>query len=434
MPSKELETQAVKCFRNVTGFMGDRSSNKELSGHAEKLLKLCLNSPAELRDEVYCQVIKQTTSNPDADSTLAGWQLLAILAGAIAPSEDFKPFLLSHCAAAKDEPLAKYARYTMGRIAKMVLQGPRKEAPTFAEIEACKAAAPVLVRVYSLDGSFDMMPVTSWTTSKHLRNMVCEKRGIVHTAAFGVFEMTPDGEERALDPDERVLDVISYWGRLFEEEKTKGEDAKSKKEKKKSLGNNFYRFVFKVALYIDVPVEDAAAHHHLYVQAVYDVVSARYPCGAEDSLALAGICLQAECGDAGVAGALKDRLDRFLPAKYAGGKGVDVDAVAASLAAAHKGHRGKARAAAEKAFLDHIRDWQVYGSSFFFVEPQLNVVLPEEVFLAVNPKGVLIINPETKEVRGGSAGGERGRASGGIVLSRPGKLPQNTANRVPTPL
>ena len=41
---------------------------------------------------------------------------------------------------------------------------------------------------------------------------------------------------------------------------------------------------------------------------------------------------------------------------------------------------------------------QIYGSQFFHVEPQMNVDLPDEVFLAVNPRGILIINPETKDV------------------------------------
>jgi hypothetical protein len=29
MPGKDLETQATQCFRNVTGYMGDRQTKKE---------------------------------------------------------------------------------------------------------------------------------------------------------------------------------------------------------------------------------------------------------------------------------------------------------------------------------------------------------------------------------------------------------------------
>jgi hypothetical protein len=54
----------------------------------------------------------------------------------------------------------------------------------------------------------------------------------------------------------------------------------------------------------------------------------------------------------------------------------------------------KSAAAAE--YLRTVRSWQVYGSSFFLVERQNSADLPADVFLAVNPKGVLIINPETR--------------------------------------
>ena len=43
MPTKELESTAIQCFRNITGFMGDRNTNKEDVSHADKLLKVRRN-------------------------------------------------------------------------------------------------------------------------------------------------------------------------------------------------------------------------------------------------------------------------------------------------------------------------------------------------------------------------------------------------------
>lgn len=148
-------------------------------------------------------------------------------------------------------------------------------------------------------------------------------------------------------------------------------------------------------MYFEPPAGDLAAHHEMYVQAVYDVVSARYPCGERDCVALGALQLQAEYGDAGLAD-LKDKMGRYLPQKYAtSARAADI---CKELQRIHATHKGKTRDAAEAEYLAYVKDWQVYGSSFFFVEPQMTADLPDEVFLAVNPKGILIINPDTKEV------------------------------------
>jgi hypothetical protein len=367
MPSRDMDQQALQCFKNVCCFMGDRSSSKDETGHAEKLLKTCLTAPEELRDEVFCQIIKQTTNNPNPDSCRNGWMLLGLCGGSFSPSKELEPYLSSYCDAHREDAggVGDYATFALGRLAKTSALGPRKEVPTDMEIESAKLRFPVLVRVYHLDGTYDTMPVSSWVTPSLLKAMVCEKRGIVDGEPFGLYEMTPEGEERFLDTDERILDLVAYWQRLFEEEKSKGEDAEAKKLKKKALGGHFYRIVFKVQMYFEPQATDTAAIKEMYGQAVYDVVSARYPCGERDCIFLAALQLQAEYGDAGLSD-LQQKLARYLPAKYA--EGTRTSELANEIRKlAESNNEGKTAEEAESEYLAYVKEWQVYGSSFFFV-------------------------------------------------------------------
>lgn len=63
--SSEVSALAVQCFRWISKYMGDKPSSKDGSTNLYKLVKHVVRAPAELADEVYAQLMKQTTENPE---------------------------------------------------------------------------------------------------------------------------------------------------------------------------------------------------------------------------------------------------------------------------------------------------------------------------------------------------------------------------------
>ncbi|KAA0152090.1 hypothetical protein FNF29_04204 [Cafeteria roenbergensis] len=398
----ELWASAIQCFRNITGFMGDRSSNKQAGGHAEKLLKMLSGSAAELRDEAYMQLMKQTTNNEsDIDgSELRGWQLFTILTGSFPPSDDlleyvnwyFKEGADKHSPRASEmEPpgIHEHAEACIARLAKLRTMAPRKEVAPTMEVEATKDLLPVMVRVYFLDGTFEMLPATSLTTATDMRNMLRELLGIepVNMSGFGIFDIDSEGHERYLEPTERILDVVAYWLRLY------GDLLQRDKKRVEEFLPN--RFVFKVKQYyslVHTPKHDSAAERLLYTQAVYDVVKDRYPCLDEDCVKLGAIQRQAEAPHTPIS---LEMAPRYLKEGIC--KNPKLSDFVAELNKQLADHAGKDPVSCMREYLKEVKSWKIYGSSFFWLEPVDRGTFGDKVFAAVNPRGVMFINPDTKE-------------------------------------
>ena len=92
----DLLAEALQAHRNVTGYMGDRSSSKNKDGHRTKLIGQLLRCKQELRDEVYCQLVKQTTLNPSSECAIRGWELLLSVLATCPPSEQLAPHVGWH--------------------------------------------------------------------------------------------------------------------------------------------------------------------------------------------------------------------------------------------------------------------------------------------------------------------------------------------------
>ncbi|KAH8095501.1 hypothetical protein JL720_2804 [Aureococcus anophagefferens] len=257
----ELQAEALQTNRNVLGFMGDRKSGKDTIDHCTKIMHNMLQSPEELRNEAYCQIMKQTTENPSGESTEDG-----------------------------DVKVADVAAFCLKKVPQICKLGARRELPTPVEIES---------------------------TMRMDKAWIAGLLGVADGAPFSVFEVSTEDEERVLDADERVLDLVAYWDRLERE-------AREKKGKKSEVEE--FHFAYKVRHFFDVKDGDDAAVELIYVQAKHDV-----------------------------------------------------------------------RQEARLSYLDYVKSWKIYGSSYYFAEPKQNRDFPSEVVLAINAKGILVVDPDTKE-------------------------------------
>ncbi|KAN0135437.1 hypothetical protein V8E53_006716 [Lactarius tabidus] len=147
--SRSLHKDAVRMFRAVQKLMGDSEkgatsgSNTPRLEEARWLLGEGLAN-GELRDELYCQVMKQLTNNPNAESAFRGWQLLCVLLVTFPPSKNFEPYLhafLSQHTGITQGRIDVLAKHCLKRLSAIAKKGPRGKPPSLAEIETASDAA-----------------------------------------------------------------------------------------------------------------------------------------------------------------------------------------------------------------------------------------------------------------------------------------------------
>jgi myosin heavy subunit len=88
---KPIKNTAIKLFKNILGYMGDRKSQYP-DTLAIEICNICLQQPP-LRDEMYCQLMKQLCNNPDPESSRKGWNMMQIFLDTFAPQPEFENVL-----------------------------------------------------------------------------------------------------------------------------------------------------------------------------------------------------------------------------------------------------------------------------------------------------------------------------------------------------
>lgn len=144
---KQLRKEGVEMFKLLLQYMGDKKTKyKDVN-----LLALEVTTRAwerkGLRDEIYVQLCRQTTSNTKAKSLERGWEMIAICLAFFPPSIKFRSYLEGYLwrhveplPQNKGVPVEVFAQYCHKKVEKMAQSGAKKglKKPNIEEVMHAK--------------------------------------------------------------------------------------------------------------------------------------------------------------------------------------------------------------------------------------------------------------------------------------------------------
>uniref|UniRef100_A0A3B4UPE3 Myosin X, like 1 n=1 Tax=Seriola dumerili TaxID=41447 RepID=A0A3B4UPE3_SERDU len=284
-----LQDEAVRVFNSLQEMETLADTVPIIQG----ILQTCQDL-RPLRDEVYCQVIKQTNHvpQPNSPANRAHWHLLTCMSCTFLPSRAILRYLRFHLKRVRERyPGTEIERYAAFIGESLKKTKTREFVPSQEEIAALLVRQEMSTTVYCHGGGSCKISINSHTTAGE----VVEKliRGLAMEESKNLFSLFEHNActDRALESRVIVADVLAKFERLAgsEEEEEEGE----------------WKLYFKLYCFLDVESmpKEGVEFAFMFEQAHESLISGHFP-GSEETLQhLAALRLQYLHGDgAGRAG------------------------------------------------------------------------------------------------------------------------------------
>uniref|UniRef100_A0A8C3JX17 Myosin VIIB n=1 Tax=Calidris pygmaea TaxID=425635 RepID=A0A8C3JX17_9CHAR len=358
LPSKIGLLLSLTAHSPIMKFMGDYPS-KHAHSSVEVTDQIFVAAIQEevLRDEIYCQIMKQLTENRNRYSP--GWVTQAWLM----------------------HKLLKQAG---------VLSGSRKWAPHPVEVEAIlQNNTKISHKICFPNETEQTFSVGTNTKIRTLCQKIASKLQLSSWEGFSLFVKIADKviSQNEADYFFDSLRQVTDWNR------------KNKPGKDGATMSVAYEVYFMRKLWLNVtPGKDLKAdvifHYH---QELPKYLRGYHKCSKDEAVQLAGLIYKVRFNnDRTQLATIPKILKELVPDNLL--RAISTDEWKKSIIAAYSKHEGKTVDEAKIAVLKMIYRWPTFGSAFFEVKQTSEPNFPEIVLIAINKQGVSVIHQKTKDI------------------------------------
>ncbi|XP_059335252.1 unconventional myosin-VIIb isoform X2 [Ammospiza nelsoni] len=384
----DLRDLACQAFIAIMKFMGDYPS-KQAHSSVEVTDQIFVPAIQEevLRDEIYCQIMKQLTENRNRYSETKGWQLLWLCTGLFPPSKSLLKHTQKFIETRQKETLAPACRR---RIQTVMRSGCRKWAPHPVEVEAILQNNTKISHKICFPNKTELtFDVGTNTKIQTLCQNIASKLQLHSWEGFSLFVKIADKviSQNEADYFFDSLRQVTDWNK------------RNRPGKDGAALSVAYEVYFMRKLWLNVtPGKDLKAdtifHYH---QELPKYLRGYHKCSKDEAVQLAGLIYKARFNnDRTQLAAIPKILKELVPDNLL--RAVAPDEWKKSIIAAYSKHEGKTVDEAKIAFLKIIHRWPTFGSAFFEVKQASEPNFPEIVLIAINKQGVSLIHQKTKDI------------------------------------
>ncbi|KAI4877996.1 hypothetical protein NFI96_012181, partial [Prochilodus magdalenae] len=344
----------------------------------------------ELRDEIYCQIMKQMTNNNNALSLERGWQLLWLCCGLFPPS----PALLKHAQRFLEsrvrEPLSAAC---LQRMKGMLSIESRTMPPHLVEVEAIQNnSSQIFHKIHFPNESTEIFEVTTTTRIRDLCRNISHKLTLSSADGYSLFVKTTNKVVS-------MEDQMYFFDNLKQLTDSPNKKAKKAKEGKRTPVGVPYLVLFMRKLWFNViPGKDLMADLTFHFpQELPKYLRGYHSVAKEQLIDLAGLLFRIKVDiDRSQFVMIPKMLKDIVPADQQ--RLMSPEDWKKHIINAYNKQAGITVDEAKIEFLKGISGWPTFGCAFFEVKQTSERSYPSIIMIAISKQGLSLSDPKTKEV------------------------------------